>query len=96
MDVICYSDSTMDVQLVSTMVNRWYHSAAIVSNVHDLLQRSWIVQLKYFVREANTSADFMFKLGAGSSEILREFLEQPEDLLLLLHTDACQVIYHRD
>jgi len=53
--VICYSDSTLAVQLVSTTVNDWNHYAAIIINVQDLLQRSWNVQLKHYVRDANSS-----------------------------------------
>jgi len=68
-DVICYSDSTLTVQLVSTTANPWHHYVAIISNVQDLLQRSWSVQSKHYVRETNSSVDFMAKLGAESAEI---------------------------
>jgi len=70
------------------MVNPWHHYATIICNVHDLLQRSWSVQLKHFVKEANSSSDFMAKQEAASFEIWHEFLEPPEGLLLLLHADA--------
>jgi len=83
--VICYSKSTLVVQLVSTMVNPWHHYAEIISNVHDLLQWSWHVKLKHSVREASSSFDFMNKLGAARTEIWHEFLEPPEGLLPQLH-----------
>jgi len=54
-DVICYSDSTLVVHLVSTMVNPWHHYVAIINNVQDLLQRNLSVQLKHSVSEANLS-----------------------------------------
>ena len=93
-DVICYSDSTLPVQLVSNMVNPLHHYAAIISNVQDLLQRSWNVQLKHSVRETNSSADFIAKLGAASSDIWREFLEPPEGLLPLLQADARREMHY--
>jgi len=77
------------------MVNLWHHYAAIISNVSDLLQRSWRVQLKHSVREANSSANFMAKPGAASTEIWREFLEPPEGLLPQLQVDARREMYHR-
>lgn len=40
-----------------------------MSNVQDLLQMSWSVKLKHYVRDAKLSADFMAKLGATNSEI---------------------------
>jgi len=72
--VICYSDSTLVVLLVSIMVNPWHHYATIIINVKYLLKRRLSVHLQHFVRESNLSADFMAKVGAASSEIWREFL----------------------
>ena len=69
MEVICYSDSTLVAKLVSTMVNPWHHYATIISNVQDLPHRSWSVQLQHYVRELNSSVNFMAKLGAASPEI---------------------------
>lgn len=93
--LVCYSDSTLAIQLVNTTVNPWHLFAPIISNIKDLMARDWHLQLSHTWREANATADFMAKMGANCNEAWQEFAEPPDGILPLLQDDALRVQFAR-
>lgn len=64
--VTCYSDSLSVIQLVSTQVNMWHTYAPIIQNIVDLLNQNWNVTLSHSLRNGNTCAVCLAKIGANS------------------------------
>jgi len=93
--LICYSDSTLAIQLVNTEVNPWHLFAPIISNIKDLMARDWNFQLNHTWREANATTDFMAKMGDSCNEAWQEFLEPLGGILPLLQDDALRVQFAR-
>ena len=89
--MICYSDSLHAINLIQGPLNVWHVYATIITNVKDLLNLPWNVQLTHTLREANECADFLAKHGANHDSPWCS-LENPipglEDLLL---ADASRV-----
>jgi ribonuclease HI len=93
--IICYSDSTLAIQLVTTGVSNWHLYAALVRNIQELLARDWTVQVCHTWREANAVADFLAKMGARSNVDWQDFFSPPDGLQPLLQADASRVLYAR-
>jgi ribonuclease HI len=93
--LVCYSDSTLALQLISTEVNSWHLFAPIINNIKELMARDWNLQLIHTWREANATADFLAKMGANSNEAWHEFLVPPDGVLPCLQDDALRVQFAR-
>jgi ribonuclease HI len=75
-NIICYSDSTLSIQLVEGEVSPWHHYASILANIKALVKRNWSICFKHTMREANTVADLLarqvqqaHKLGLRSENL---------------------------
>jgi hypothetical protein len=84
----CYSDSRSAITLIIESVDEWHHYAAIINNIKDNMNRDWQVSLLHTLREGNTCADFLAKLGATSNEAFSSIAIPPVGLNLSLLADA--------
>jgi ribonuclease HI len=84
----CYSDSRNAITLIIESVDEWHHYAAIINNIKDNMNRDWQVSLLHTLREGNTCADFLAKLGATSNEAFSSIAIPPVGLNLSLLADA--------
>jgi len=89
--LVCYSNFTLAIQLVNTVVNPWHLFAPIISNIKDLMARDWNLQLSHTWKEANATADFMTKMGVSCNQTWQEFLEPPDGILPLMQDDALRI-----
>jgi ribonuclease HI len=94
-NIICYSDSTLSIQLIGEEVNLWHHYASILANIKALVQRNWSICFKHTKREANTVADLLAKTGAASTSNWTEMKEPPPSTIAFLQADAVRVLYLR-
>lgn len=69
-------------------INQWHHYAAILCNIKELLRRSWQIEVRHTLREGNSAADFIVKMGAAGSTHWSQFVEAPAGVEQLLQSDA--------
>lgn len=67
--VRCYSDSLTALELVSKGGGELHHYASLIRTVRELVKLDWSVELVHTLREGNSSANFMAKMGV---DLLRE------------------------
>ncbi|MCI40968.1 glucan 13-beta-glucosidase, partial [Trifolium medium] len=67
----------------------------IIYNIKDLLSRNWRVRLMHTLREGNTCADFLAKIGACNPEAYSPIVVPPDGMSLLLLADASGTIFSR-
>lgn len=94
-DLVCYSDSTLAIQLVMDDINPWHHYASIIANIKDLMGRSWRLQLFHSWREANAVANCLAKIGVASSNSWAVFDVPPAGVLPILEGDASRRLVAR-
>ncbi|CAJ2632849.1 unnamed protein product [Trifolium pratense] len=94
-NIVCYSDSTLSIQLIGRDVNSWHHYASILTNIRDLVKRNWSIDFKHTKREANAVADLLAKAGAAGTNAWTEFREPPPAAIPLLQADAARVMFAR-
>ncbi|WJX25711.1 hypothetical protein P8452_14727 [Trifolium repens] len=94
-NIICYSDSTLSLQLIEGEVNQWHHYAPILANINALVKRNWSINFRHTKREANSVADFLAKAGAAGTESWTEMNEPPIAAIPLLQADAERVLFLR-
>lgn len=66
--VACYSDSLLAIQLVQSPLNQLHAYATVIQHIKDCIRQNWTVRILHTLREGNSAADFMAKLGANSSD----------------------------
>lgn len=84
----CYSDSVIDVELVSKGGGELHHYASLIRSIHELLELEWEVEPVHTFREGNNCADFMAQLGVDLAERHWRFDASPAGLRVLLATDT--------
>jgi ribonuclease HI len=94
-NIICYSDSTLSIQLVEGEVSPWHHYASILANIKALVKRNWSICFKHTMREANSVADLLAKTGAAGTHAWTEIREPPSAAIPLLQADAARVMFAR-
>jgi ribonuclease HI len=94
-NIICYSDSTLAIQLIDEMGNLWHHYASILANIKDMVNRNWHIRFKHTMREANAVADLLAKIGAAGTNLWTEMREPPSAAIPLLQADADRVMFLR-
>lgn len=79
-DLICYTDSTLVINLVHRESNVWHHYAAIINNIKDLVARNWRVCVTHTLRK--------MQLGWSSSD-------PPIEVSHCLQSDASRTLIAR-
>lgn len=96
-NLVCYSDFAMAIALVSSSsVLPTHCNAALIEGIQELLRRDWEVWLLHTLREGNSSADALAKLGAAQSERLVVLSTPSAAIGPLLLADAMRVPHLRD
>ncbi|GAU46107.1 hypothetical protein TSUD_95790 [Trifolium subterraneum] len=72
-----------------------HHYAAIIYNIKDLLAKDWRVKVVHTLREGNTFADYLAKLGARNDEAYSSIAIPSNGMCLLLLADASGTIFSR-
>jgi ribonuclease HI len=85
-NIICYSDSTLSLQLIGGKVNPWHHYASILANISDLVKRNWSICFGHTKREANSVADLLAKTGAAGTSNWTEMRTPPPAAIPLLQS----------
>ncbi|KAK2450588.1 hypothetical protein QL285_009701 [Trifolium repens] len=85
-NIICYSDSTLSLQLIDGKVNPWHHYASILANITELVKRNWSICFRHTKREANSVADFLAKTGAAGTSNWTEMRTPPPAAIPLLQS----------
>jgi len=85
---MCYSDSLHVVQLVLKDTPRFHHYANILKLIRNYLAMDWTVTIHHILREGNSYADVLAKLGANSPDHLVTVNEPPSCLSFALMGDA--------
>ncbi|MCH83631.1 ribonuclease H protein [Trifolium medium] len=70
-----------------------YH--AIIYNIKDILTRNWRVRLVHTLREGNTCADFLVRIGARNPEAYSPLVAPPDGMNLLMLADANGTLFSR-
>jgi ribonuclease HI len=91
----CYSDSKLAIKLISEPVNTWYHYAAILHHVKEILARDWQVHLLHTLREGNAYVDYLDKKGARNLEGYTPIVVPPVEINFLLLAYASGVSFIR-
>ena len=68
---------------------------AILADISKILQRQWVVQVTHVLREANSSADVLAKIGTEQQDVLKLWHDPPNDVLPSLLSDRLGVILTR-
>jgi ribonuclease HI len=95
-NIICYSDSTLSLQLIGEKVNPWHHYASILANISDLVKRNWNVCFRHTKREANSVADLLAKTGAAGTSNWTAMRIPPPAAIPFLQADADRVLFLRN
>jgi len=93
-DLACYSDSLLSINLIKGDTPHYHVYAVLIKNIKDILATNNFT-VYHTLREGNQSADFMAKLGAASNANFFIHSAPPQDLLLLLRSDASRVFFCR-
>jgi hypothetical protein len=83
------------MKLLSDSVNPWHHYAVIIHNIKYLLANDWSVKVVHTLREGNTCADYLAKLGAHNPEVYSPIAIPPSEMSLLLLADASGTLFSR-
>jgi ribonuclease HI len=95
--VLCNSDSMDTLRLVLEGNIEFHHFGAInVMDIKDLLAREREVQLCHTLREGNSCADFLAKLGAESRSEFHIRDCPPPRIVPLLLANSMGINYRRD
>jgi ribonuclease HI len=94
--IVCYSDSLQAVSLIKDGVSHFHTFANEIHNIRQLLRKDWNVVIDHTLREGNTCADILAKLGASSSSSMVVLETPPPQLSLALGADARGVAYIRE
>ncbi|CAJ2677328.1 unnamed protein product [Trifolium pratense] len=93
--VACYSDSLNSLSLIQNSTPRFHIYAVLIQNIKDLLLDLGTVTLIHSLREGNSCADFMAKLGASSDVEVLVHSSPPPGLRDLLSADSRGVFFLR-
>jgi ribonuclease HI len=93
----CYSDSKTAIDLIMkpVSVNRFHSYASVIANIKQLMSLEWEVNLSHSLREGNSCADFLAKVGSSNDTKLRIWSSPPEGLNSLLRDDALRLLRPR-
>ena len=89
--VICHSDSSTVIHLVTHDVPPYHKIASIVSKIKDLLGAPWEVILEHTYPESNACVDWLAKYGAYHDASSTLWEQAPPDPGLQLLADASGV-----
>ena len=93
-DMVCYSDSMLSIQLLTTRTSTYHAYAVLIQDIKDLLStRNFSIH--HCLREGNQCADFLAKLGATSNEEFSTYDTAPNDLIPLIRNDEMGVLFPR-
>jgi hypothetical protein len=78
----CYSDSKTAIDLITkhVSVNRFHSYASVIANIKELMNLEWEVNLSHTLREGNSCADFLAKVGSSNDTKLSIWSSPPEGL----------------
>jgi hypothetical protein len=95
-NIICYSDFTLLIQLITANMNTWYLYTALISNIEELVSRAWSIQMNHTWREANVAANFSAKFDArnivGSQTFIVPLMEYTFFCSLMLYVFSLLVV----
>jgi hypothetical protein len=83
------------IQLVQDPLNMFHRFGNLISLIKKLLSQDWIVDLCHTLREDNSVADCLTKLGAKSFDKLVLLDTTPSDLSSMLLVDALDISFVR-
>ncbi|PNY12436.1 ribonuclease H [Trifolium pratense] len=93
--IACYSDSLNSLNLIQYSIPRFHIYAVLIQNIKDLLLGFGTTTLIHSLREGNSCADFMAKLGASSNVEVLIHSSPPPGLRDLLAADSLGVSFLR-
>jgi ribonuclease HI len=94
--IVCCSDSLQTVNLIRDGVSVHHRFANEVLSIRQLIDRDWNVVVEHTLREGNTCADVLAKMGALSDVPLVSFHTPPMELSSPLLVDAQGVVFIRE
>lgn len=66
-EVFCYTNSLHCVQILKELTLRFHKYATLIQDIKDLLNPDWLASIDHTLREGNSCADFLAKIGASST-----------------------------
>ncbi|XP_039687430.1 uncharacterized protein [Medicago truncatula] len=93
-DLACYSNSLLSINLIKGDTPHYHVYVVLIQNIKDILATNNFT-FHHTLRDGNQNFDFMAKLGATSNADFVIHTTPPEDLILLLRSDASGVFFPR-
>lgn len=93
--VVCESDSMLALDLVKKGVDMFHPHATMLTNINKVISREWNVALIHTLREGNSCADWLAKIGASSDTDLVIYDRCPSQMAPLVLADAIGVVHLR-
>ena len=93
--VECESDCLKAVQIIHSNTGDFPYFESIVEEINQLLLLDWDVKVYHVLREANSCADYLAKIGSSTNTAFAILLKPPTDLSPLLLADSKGVFYSR-
>jgi ribonuclease HI len=94
--IVCCSDSLQTVNLIRDGVSVHHRFANKVFSIRQLIDKDWNVVVEHTLRDGNTCADVLAKMGAQSNVPLVSFHTPPMELASPLLADAQGVAFVRE
>ncbi|XLR04880.1 hypothetical protein HN51_059755 [Arachis hypogaea] len=93
--VECESDCMVALEIIHDDAGDFPEFADIVEEIHQFMLLEWDVTIYHVMREANSCADFLAKIGSSSSYAFSLMNRPPPELTHLLLADSKGVLYSR-
>ncbi|KAJ1436761.1 Ribonuclease H domain [Sesbania bispinosa] len=94
-NIICWIDSMLALSLITAPVPKFHKYSSILEGIARLVHQKWNVTFKHILREGNSCADWLAKLGVQNGSTFVMVQEPAQDLSLLLDTDDRGVSFVR-
>ncbi|QHO22763.1 Putative ribonuclease H protein [Arachis hypogaea] len=93
--VECESDCMVALKIIHGNAEDFPEFAHIVEEIHQLMLLEWDVTIYHIIREENSCADFLAKMGSSSNYTFSLMINPLPELTVLLLADSKSVLYSR-
>ncbi|XLT60596.1 hypothetical protein S245_053503 [Arachis hypogaea] len=93
--VECESDCMVALKIIHDNAEGFPEFEHIVEEIHRFMLLEWDVIVYHIMREGNSCADFLAKMGSSSNSTFSLMMNPPPELTALLLADSKGVLYSR-
>lgn len=91
--LVWYSDSLLALHLLAQPAGANHCYASVIKAIRMKRQSNWVVDLRHSLREANSCADLLAKLGSQQEDPWTVWMAPPIELGRLLSVDVLRTVY---